>query len=316
MLGSAEGYDSGLSSGVDRKGKEWQDRSFVDVETRDTMGKAPSSSVPQRMKPSASEPAQAPTKSYSQPLSQTQSQTYSQTQLQSKSQPLSQSQSQPQTQNQNWEDLLPPIPTSSVWKTDPSIAYVREDEKVPSKKDLENFGWEEVTAPDGRLYYYHKITRISRWDRPDFAVMEAVDTRLKESQNQIDEALERRRAEREVIKKKEADKQMVSEQLRQEMKTTIQKWRTRPRGQLADIVEMLNTLDGVLPECVSKGQVVVKTAPPISSSDVKKGYMKAVRLIHPDKLSSDLDLRTKILAESVFICLTENYDAYKAAHGN
>jgi len=27
-------------------------------------------------------------------------------------------------------------------------------------------GWEEVSTADGRKYYFHKVTRVSRWDKP------------------------------------------------------------------------------------------------------------------------------------------------------
>ena len=50
-------------------------------------------------------------------------------------------------------------------------------------------------------------------------------------------------------------------------------------------------------------------------SDVKKAYMKAVRLIHPDKLSASIDIRSKVMAESVFSILSEMYDLYRNAHG-
>lgn len=34
---------------------------------------------------------------------------------------------------------------------------------------LATYGWEEVQTAEGQLYYFHKVTRMSRWDRPDMA---------------------------------------------------------------------------------------------------------------------------------------------------
>lgn len=238
----------------------------------------------------------------------------------------SQTTTQSPSQAHSLDDLLPSVPTSAFFEAPPA-AYVRVKsvEKQPttttggggggvSRDELAAFGWEEVTASDGRVYYYHKITRVSRWDRPDFTVMEAVDARIKESQSQIDEAVQRRKAEREVIKSQEAEKAAVSEQLKIKIKTAIEKWRCLPNNRTAGIIEMLSTLDKILPTCIPQGFLTLNAAN-AAPSDVRKGYMRAVRLIHPDKLSPDLDLESKILAESVFICITENFDAYRKAHG-
>lgn len=43
--------------------------------------------------------------------------------------------------------------------------------------------------------------------------------------------------------------------------------------------------------------------------------MKAVRYIHPDKLSSALDLESKLIAAEAFICITEAFNKYKKKRG-
>ena len=76
---------------------------------------------------------------------------------------------------------------------------------------------------------------------------------------------------------------------------------------------MLMSVDKILPTCVPAGHITLTSS--YTPGDVKKAYMKAVRLIHPDKLSPDLDPETKILAESVFICINENFDSYRSKNG-
>ena len=181
---------------------------------------------------------------------------------------------------------------------------------------LAAYGWEEVFTAEGEPYYFHKVTRMSRWDRPDLAVMEAVDARLQESQQQIDSAVHRRRQERAEEKKQQDERMATSELIQSEVKSKIVSWSSLPnRGK--SIEELLNTLDTILPECVprgclSAGPLVLGSSSP---SEVKKAYMKAVRLIHPDKLSIEVSLKTKMLAEAAFILVTEVFDAYRSAHG-
>ena len=43
--------------------------------------------------------------------------------------------------------------------------------------------------------------------------------------------------------------------------------------------------------------------------------MKAVRSIHPDKLPASLSLEQRAAAEAVFVCLSEEYEAWKASVG-
>lgn len=43
--------------------------------------------------------------------------------------------------------------------------------------------------------------------------------------------------------------------------------------------------------------------------------MRVVRLIHPDKLSAELDKESICMAERVFILMTEKFDIYRRAHG-
>lgn len=44
---------------------------------------------------------------------------------------------------------------------------------------------------------------------------------------------------------------------------------------------------------------------------IKKAYMRAVRYVHPDKLAENIDVETAMLAEGVFITLTDAFNAYR-----
>ena len=45
---------------------------------------------------------------------------------------------------------------------------------------------------------------------------------------------------------------------------------------------------------------------------IKKAYIKAVRHIHPDKLTATLTLQQRMMAEAVFVVITEEYNSWRA----
>lgn len=45
----------------------------------------------------------------------------------------------------------------------------------------------QVESPEG-TYYYHKKTRVSRWDKPDDAVSAAMKTRVEDAERSADSA--------------------------------------------------------------------------------------------------------------------------------
>ncbi|KAJ2812990.1 auxilin-like clathrin-binding protein required for normal clathrin function [Coemansia sp. 'formosensis'] len=49
----------------------------------------------------------------------------------------------------------------------------------------------------------------------------------------------------------------------------------------------------------------------LEPNKVKRAYMRAISKLHPDKLSQNIDLRTKMISSSVFSSLNEAWDAFK-----
>ena len=52
-------------------------------------------------------------------------------------------------------------------------------------------------------------------------------------------------------------------------------------------------------------------AGPSSNAAIKKAYMRAVRHIHPDKLPASLNLEQRVVAEAVFVVITEEYNLWR-----
>ena len=49
-------------------------------------------------------------------------------------------------------------------------------------------GWQEVKTKEGETYYYHVISRVSRWDKPTPEVAAALESRLREGEKQASDA--------------------------------------------------------------------------------------------------------------------------------
>uniref|UniRef100_A0A7S3GPU5 WW domain-containing protein n=1 Tax=Spumella elongata TaxID=89044 RepID=A0A7S3GPU5_9STRA len=186
-------------------------------------------------------------------------------------------------------------------------------------------GWIEVETDDGGVYYYHSVTRVSRWDRPNEEVAAALEARIQQANSQVDEAVQRRKEEFKREKQLQEDRDAQVAQLQSKVKKAVDQW-VQPanlRGGSRDVAQLLCTMHLLVtyipsPESVwdctngppgGTTQVSLATAKPI---EVKKAYLKAVRFVHPDKLPDDLSVEMQMLAEAVFIVLTDAYNKYRA----
>lgn len=189
---------------------------------------------------------------------------------------------------------------------------------LPPLPDLESEealpeGWEKVHTEDGRMYYFHIKTRLSRWEKPSHELAAALDLRLEEENKQVEENLRRRKMEQDQSKEQESHKARVNDQIQEIVKDVVNSWafsKGLPRS-LSEMLNLLPTVTQLVPENIFGDVVFSDASPP---SDIKKGYMRVVRIIHPDKLSASLDLEQKILAEAIFVALSASYEMFRAKH--
>ena len=81
----------------------------------------------------------------------------------------------------------------------PHSAYSENDVKTNRDEDEEEDlpeGWQRVHDPNGNPYYYHHISRLSRWEKPSKEVAAQHERRLNESMAREAEAVSQRREER------------------------------------------------------------------------------------------------------------------------
>ena len=82
------------------------------------------------------------------------------------------------------------------------------------------------------------------------------------------------------------------------------------------ISELLNTMDTIAtfipPLSITKSKLDGSS----SLEEIKKAYLKAVRFVHPDKISNDIDLDQQLLAQEMFIILSESYENFRRSREN
>ncbi len=174
-------------------------------------------------------------------------------------------------------------------------------------------GWEEVHVENGSIYYYHKFTRLSRWDKPDAAVAASIEANVRDQQDKMNELNRKRKEEIEHKKQQQELREKTADQLKANIKIKIEKWKgVSNNGTVTNhIGDLLTTLPSILTFIPMN---TISPTPLNSSSsptDIKKAYLKAIRLVHPDKLRSDLDLENQLLAQACFIIINETYDKYR-----
>ena len=100
------------------------------------------------------------------------------------------------------------------------------------------------------------------------------------------------------------------------LRNDLDGWRKKGRygSQTKGILELLTSVHAIC-DFVPKTDASVSSGEgdPESNTTIKKAYMRAVRHIHPDKLPSSLSLEQRVLAEAVFVVITEEYNSWRAS---
>jgi hypothetical protein len=168
-------------------------------------------------------------------------------------------------------------------------------------------GWETVKMPDGREYYYHRLTRQTRWEKPEGDMADAMEQRIQDQERQKQAAIDDRKKQREAEKRKQEEYDSERVDLTRTVYDQVKLW-----GHGRGVHSLLNELDKVFP-----GAPIPATALTINSSasEMKKAYLKAIRCVHPDKIGVDSDMRKKLTSQEVFACVQAAYEKKKRIEG-
>lgn len=171
--------------------------------------------------------------------------------------------------------------------------------------DLEN--WAEAVAPSGQVYYYHRITRATRWQLPTKRMARKLERRLSERQVEVQARQQERVRQLAVEEAKRSEVEQKRDRAQAGIDSRVSRWASG-KG----IRQMLATLNHILSERRVTDDVA---AGALGSSDqVKRAYLKAVRKLHPDKLTG-LPLEQRLEAQAVFAVLSTAHAEF-AKHGD
>ncbi|OQS03617.1 hypothetical protein THRCLA_04062 [Thraustotheca clavata] len=183
-------------------------------------------------------------------------------------------------------------------------------QSTETPENATNDNWIEAKTETGQTYYYHRISRATRWTKPDQAVMDDIEERLAAQEEATQRRLEERRKWYENNKRQQEWEASQIESFKGQVNDQVREW-----ARNKDVVMMLRSLHDIIPSILLKPGQTFEVDSPVNVSSVKKAYMKAVRQIHPDKLpKTDFDLKDRVLAQHLFSTLTLAHDEYQRTH--
>jgi hypothetical protein len=169
----------------------------------------------------------------------------------------------------------------------------------------------EVQSEEG-TYFYHRVTRAVRWEKPEGCLSEKIEQAAREKEAELKRKQQARKDDmRRAEEEKTAEAAEVA-RVEAEVQQKVECWSSdRP------IAALLASLSRILPTCiiVARGQNLHQQpllAPEMcmsaTQSEIKKAYLKALRLVHPDKVAGQgVSVEHKLLCRFVFIKLTDAY---------
>jgi hypothetical protein len=166
-------------------------------------------------------------------------------------------------------------------------------------------GWEQAVDGSGRVYWFHKETRQSRWTRPEDGVAAKIEARLASERSATAERQEKRKAELAAKASTAATEAAESEAARRNTQARLKAWAPKYKK----IHELLRTLHELLPRSVLQAPLQIADG----SAGAKRGYREAVKVVHPDRLSGSLSVAERQLCEGAFSVLTDAFNLFRAS---
>lgn len=167
--------------------------------------------------------------------------------------------------------------------------------------------WRPAHTAEGAQYWYHVQTRETRWTKPVSTPPRSAPSTPTTSPRASRSASESAAAAAAKAAMKARD-DAVRESAEREVKAAVQRWSAHRgvHGMLATLPSVLKHVERVVPhEVLEAGRTRVE------GSQLKKAYLKAVRLIHPDKVPQD-HIRAQIEAHFVLAALNDAWAKWQA----
>ena len=211
-------------------------------------------------------------------------------------------------------------------KKDKKVKKDKKDKKHKHRRRTSSTGgddamtsWVKAFTEEGKVYYYHKVTRAVRWTKPEGDVARRMEERISKAE---EEKKQRQRARLEALAEAEASKKAEQEAMdvaQSRVGPAVEKWAAAAgvvkkvkRGMAAPkyakvlrlLLTTLHTVDHI-------NVAEIKLDANASGGALKKSYFKVVRVVHPDKVPSSATPEERLAAQRVFAVLAATYESFK-----
>lgn len=140
---------------------------------------------------------------------------------------------------------------------------------VESGAQVPESDWLEACTEDGKVYFYHRITRLTRWVKPDSHIEQASELRIREAEEVLERHILDRKLELQQLQLKTAAYERIREENMSDIMLRLREWSTRTDKQgnicplqfpelLRDLMLILPT-DLLLVVYTASNNVTVKT---------------------------------------------------------
>ena len=198
---------------------------------------------------------------------------------------------------------VPPTATSPTRSTTPTPPQTQTQPQPPaappSPSELPS-GWEEVKTENGQSYFYHRITRTTRWVKPTGEIAEAMESRIQDEERQKQAKIYERKKELDLKMEAGAKEAEEGAKFNKKIELKMKDWICGK-----NIWQMLNELNKIWPDAPTPMKRLDKNTS--SESELKKAYVKAIRVVHPDKNAGG-SLEVRSLSKAVFTVISTFYE--------
>jgi hypothetical protein len=166
---------------------------------------------------------------------------------------------------------------------------------------LKSSQWIAATTNENKPYWYHAVTRATRWELPSQALQDDIEHRLALDATKTQQRLLLRKQALQKQHGIEAAQQHVTDDLAREATGRVTVWAAHKN---------LNQMLASLHEFVDVELGIDGSGERLTSMELKRGYLKAVRVLHPDK-NPHAGTEERIVLTCLFEVVTAAYQKFR-----
>lgn len=118
-------------------------------------------------------------------------------------------------------------PTEGELEAAVTIAINSDAVETESSTQLPESDWLEACTEDGKVYFYHRVTRLTRWVKPDSHIEQASELRIRDAEEVLERHILDRRLELQQLQLKTAAYERIREESMSDIMLRLREWSTR-----------------------------------------------------------------------------------------